>query len=258
MTPPEPATADIEIEDLVKRFDGAPVLELPRFRVAPRTTLALIGPIGSGKSTLFRLIVGLVAPDGGRITVAGLGLEPATRRQIRLSIGYVIQEGGLFPHLTAGANVALVARDLGWPAARIEARLDELLELVQLPRALLARFPAQLSGGQRQRVALMRALMLDPPVLMLDEPLAALDPMIRSDLQRELVRVFARLRKTVLFVTHDLAEAAYVGDEIALMREGRIVQRGPLGELAARPADPFVTEFIRAQRPPAAPGPGGA
>jgi osmoprotectant transport system ATP-binding protein len=138
----------------------------------------------------------------------------------------------------------------------VAARLEELCELARLPRALLARFPGQLSGGQRQRVALMRALMLDPEVLLMDEPLAALDPMIRSDLQRELRRVFERLQKTVLFVTHDMAEAAYVGDEIALMRAGRVLQRGPIEDLIQRPADPFVTEFIRAQRPLAGVGRG--
>ena len=242
------AAAGIEIEDLAKSYDGVTALDVDRLRVEPRSTLALIGPSGCGKSTLLRLVVGLIGPDRGRIAIGGAPLEPASARPLRLRMGYVIQEGGLFPHLTAGENVALVARDLGWLGARIDARIAELLELTQIPQGLLERFPTQLSGGQRQRVALMRALMLDPEVLLLDEPLTALDPMIRSDLQRELKRVFERLRKTVLFVTHDMAEAAYVADEMAIMRAGKILQRGSFRDLVRNPADPFVTEFIRAQR----------
>src|SRR6185295_16595461 len=166
----------------------------------------------------------------------------------QLRIGYVIQEGGLFPHLTAAENVALVARDQGWTEERISARIRELLELTQISSDLLPRFPGQLSGGQRQRVALMRALMLDPELLLLDEPLTALDPMVRSSLQRELKEVFQRLRKSVLFVTHDMAEAAFVAGEMAIMRAGKILQRGAFRDLVRQPADPFVTEFIRAQR----------
>jgi osmoprotectant transport system ATP-binding protein len=240
--------AGIEIEDLRKSYDGTVALDVERLAVEPRATLALIGPSGCGKSTLLRLIVGLLAPDRGRVTVAGTRMEPATRRRLQLRMGYVIQEGGLFPHLTAGDNIALVARDTGWERGKIAARIEELLELTQIPRALLSRYPTQLSGGQRQRVALMRALMMDPDVLLLDEPLTALDPMIRSDLQRELRRVFEQLRKTVLFVTHDIAEAAYIAGELAIMRAGKVLQRGSLTDLIRNPADPFVTEFIRAQR----------
>lgn len=240
--------AGIEIEELQKRYDGTLALDVDRLAVEPRATLALIGPSGCGKSTLLRLIVGLLAPDRGRVTVAGTRMEPATRRRLQLRMGYVIQEGGLFPHLTAGDNIALVARDTGWERGKIAARVEELLELTQIPRVLLSRYPTQLSGGQRQRIALMRALMLDPDVLLLDEPLTALDPMIRSDLQRELRHVFERLRKTVLFVTHDIAEAAYIAGELAIMRAGKVLQRGGLKDLIRNPKDPFVTEFIRAQR----------
>jgi len=240
--------AGIEIEDLRKSYDGTVALDVDRFAIEPRATLALIGPSGCGKSTLLRLIVGLLAPDRGKVTVAGTRMEPATRRRLQLRMGYVIQEGGLFPHLTAGDNIALVARDTGWERGKIAARVEELIELTQIPRALLSRYPTQLSGGQRQRVALMRALMMDPDVLLLDEPLTALDPMIRSDLQRELRRVFEQLRKTVLFVTHDIAEAAYIAGELAIMRAGKVLQRGSLRDLVRNPADPFVTEFIRAQR----------
>ena len=235
-----PAAAGIDLQDVQKIYDGVKALDIALLRVEPRSTLALIGPSGCGKSTLLRLVVGLLTPERGSIRIAG---TPMQRR-----MGYVIQEGGLFPHLTAAENVALVARDLGWPDARIGARIQELLELTQIPRELLDRFPAQISGGQRQRVALMRALMLDPEVLLLDEPLSSLDPMIRSDLQRDLKQVFGRLRKTVLFVTHDMAEAAFISGEIAIMNRGTILQRGSFQELVRNPATPFVTEFIRAQR----------
>jgi osmoprotectant transport system ATP-binding protein len=248
-SPAAHASAEIEIRDLEKRYHGTLALTLERFDVAPRTSLAVLGPSGCGKSTLLRLVVGLIAPDRGAITIGGVPLSPATRRAIRLRTGYVIQEGGLFPHLSARENVALMPRHLGWDAARIQNRIRELLELTRLPDALLDRFPVQLSGGQRQRVALMRALVLDPDVLLMDEPLSALDPMIRADLQRELGEWFARLRKTVVIVTHDVAEAAALGDEIAIMKEGRVVQRGRFDELESRPADPFVTAFLSAQQP---------
>jgi len=238
----------IEIENLTKSYDGVMALDVDRLSIESRATLALIGPSGCGKSTLLRLVAGLIEPDRGSVTIAGTRMSPASRRPLQLRMGYVIQEGGLFPHLSAGENVALVARDLGWPKVKIVERTGELLELTQIPRGLLGRYPAQLSGGQRQRVALMRALMLDPEVLLLDEPLAALDPMIRSDLQLELRRIFERLRKTVLFVTHDMAEAAYIAGEMAIMRAGNVLQRGTLRDLIRNPADPFVTEFIRAQR----------
>ena len=238
----------IQLEGVVKRYDGVPALDVPLLSVGSRTTLAVVGPSGCGKSTLLRVVIGLLQPDRGVVRVAGVEMAPATRPSLLLRIGYVIQEGGLFPHLTAGSNVTLAAEELGWTKERRSARVAELLELTQLPRELLDRYPAQLSGGQRQRVALMRALMLDPEVVLLDEPLAALDPMIRADLQRDLRSAFERLRKTVLFVTHDVSEAAFVGDEIAVMRAGRVIQRGSLRDLSERPAEPFVTAFLRAQR----------
>ena len=167
-------------------------------------------------------------------------------------MGYVIQEGGLFPHLPVRDNVAVMARHLRRDAAWIDTRLAELAELVHLPAELMERFPAELSGGQRQRVSLMRALMLDPELLLLDEPLGALDPMIRYRLQQDLRAIFERLGKTVVLVTHDVAEAAFFGETLVLMREGRIVQTGSLRGLARSPAEPFVEQFITAQREPAA------
>jgi osmoprotectant transport system ATP-binding protein len=249
MTPESPAGA-IALDRIIKRYDGRAVVDVDSLVVPPRTCLALVGPSGCGKSTLLRMLVGLVTPDHGTIRFGDVALTPANRRALCLELGYVIQEGGLFPHLTAFENVALVARDLGWNDARIAARVRALAALAHLPEELLARYPAQLSGGQRQRVGLMRALLLDPGVLLMDEPLGALDPMVRARLQQELKRLFGELRKTVVFVTHDMAEAAWLGDEIALMRDGRIVQRGTAADLLQRPAEPFVREFVRAQRPP--------
>ena len=174
-------------------------------------------------------------------------LEPAA---LRRRIGYVVQGGGLFPHLTAGQNVTLVARWLKWPEQRIARRLDELLHLARLPEVALQQYPAQLSGGQAQRVGLLRALMLDPEVLLLDEPLGALDPVTRFDLQGDLRTAFEQLRKTVVLVTHDLGEAAFFAHRIALLHEGRIAQEGTFEELARAPADPYVARFIHAQRAP--------
>ena len=217
-------------------------LALPR-----RRTLALLGPSGCGKSTILRLLAGLLVADAGRIRFFGTALDRSSLLRIRQQTGYVVQEGGLFPHLSARDNTALVPRDLGWDEPRIAARLSELAALVHLDAALLDRFPSELSGGQRQRVALMRALVLDPALLLLDEPLGALDPMIRVRLQDELGALFSTLGKAVLLVTHDLAEAATLADEIVLLREGQIVQRGTWRDLVERPADDFVREFVAAQ-----------
>ena len=187
-------------------------------------------------------------PDAGEVIVCGQRLDRRNVLAIRHRIGFVLQEGGLFPHLTARDNVTLMARHLGWAAREIAARLDALLTLTQLPSSLLDRFPARLSGGERQRVSLARALMLDPEVLLLDEPLGALDPIVRHDLQRELRDLFARLGKTVLLVTHDVAEAGYLARELILMRDGSIVQRGALADLVDHPAEKFVADFVGAQR----------
>jgi osmoprotectant transport system ATP-binding protein len=217
---------------------------------AEGATTVLIGPSGCGKSTLLRLAAGLIRADTGEIWFEGAPLAAENLRAARLRMGYMIQEGGLFPHLSVRANVELMARELGWPAPRRRERLAELAELVQLPAVLLERFPLELSGGQRQRAALMRALMLDPDLILLDEPLGALDPMIRVELQRELAAIFQRLHKTVLMVTHDLAEAVFFGDRLVLLRSGRIVQQGSAQDLLHAPAEPFVAEFVNAQREP--------
>jgi osmoprotectant transport system ATP-binding protein len=238
----------IEFRGVTKRYgDHAAVdgvdLVCPRGR-----THVLIGPSGCGKSTLLRMIVGLVMPDAGAVLLDGSPVQAETLNAVRRRIGYMIQEGGLFPHLSARENAAIMPRFLHWPAEKTAARIDELARLTHLTPALLARPPRQLSGGQRQRVSLMRALMLDPDLLLLDEPLGDLDPMIRAELQEELRAIFLELGKTVVLVTHDLAEAGFFGDQITLLRDGRIVQQGTLDELVNQPADPFVTRFVRAQR----------
>lgn len=240
-----------ELDGVSKRFGATQALHPLVLRLPTGRTSVLIGPSGCGKSTLLRLLNGLLRPDTGRVLFDGQPLPDGggALLAVRHRVGYALQGGGLFPHLTGAENVTLMARHLRWSAARIRERLDALMELTRFPGDALARYPVQLSGGQRQRVALMRALMLEPDVLLLDEPLGALDPLVRHELQTDLRDIFARLGKTVVLVTHDLAEAAFLGDGIVLMRDGRVVQQGTLTELEARPEDPFVTRFIQAQRP---------
>ena len=238
----------IELEGVEQRFGDTTALDGIDLAIAAGRTTVLIGPSGCGKSTVLRLAVGLLWPSAGSVRVFGDVVAPANVTSLRRRIGYVIQEGGLFPHLSAADNVTLLARHLGWDRQRREDRVEEMCQLAHLERSQLSRYPSQLSGGQRQRVALLRALMLEPELLLLDEPLGALDPMVRCGLQDELVELFAALGTTVLLVTHDLAEAAFLGDDIVLMRAGRVVQRGPFEELQRSPAEGFVGEFISAQR----------
>ncbi len=238
----------IELRGVSKNYGTAAALRPTDLTITAGETTVLLGPSGCGKSTLLRLMIGLIRPDQGKVLFGDQELGEANLLEIRRRMGYVIQDGGLFPHLSARHNAALMARYLDWPRQRIDERLAELAELVRLPRERLDAFPAQLSGGQRQRVSLMRALMLDPEVLLLDEPLGALDPVIRADLQTDLRRISRSLGKTVVLVTHDLAEAHYFGNQIVLMREGAIVQRDTFDGLLRRPAEPFVSQFINAQR----------
>ncbi len=237
-----------ELRRITKLYGGRPALDGLSLSITQGTTTALIGPSGCGKSTLLRTLIGLVKPDTGEVLFDSEPLTPARLPETRPRMGYVIQQGGLFPHLTARGNVALMAEHLRWPRERIAARVDELAALTHFPLDGLERYPRELSGGQNQRVGLMRALMLDPEVLLLDEPLGALDPMVRSELQEQLKEIFASLHKTVVLVTHDLAEAAYLSDRIVLMRAGRLVQSGALGDMLQRPAEPFVERFVQAQR----------
>ena len=238
----------VQLVAVTKRYADAPALHPTNLSIERGKTTVLIGPSGCGKSTLLRIIIRLIAPDSGTIDFDGSQITAANIDILRHRIGYVIQEGGLFPHLTARANILLMARHLEKSDEEMRTRLSELCELTRFPENLLARYPLELSGGQRQRVSLMRALMLSPELLLLDEPLGALDPLVRASLQKDLKEIFARLRQTTLLVTHDLAEAAYFGDEIVLMNEGRVVQQGSIIDLRVRPANPFVSEFINAQR----------
>lgn len=236
------------LEGICRRFASGVALDDVDLHIAAGRVTALVGPSGAGKSTLLRSLLGLEWPDAGRLSFDGTRLRRADLLSHRRRIGYVIQEGGLFPHLTALANAGLLARTLGWSPARIEQRALELAQLCQLPADALQRFPAELSGGQRQRVGLIRALMLDPPVLLLDEPLAALDPLVRFDLQEQLKSLFGELRKTVVLVSHDIAEAAFLADELVLLRAGRVVQQGTAAQMLSAPVEPFVRRFLTAQR----------
>jgi len=251
-------SALVQLVGVSKTFGDAAAVHAIDLSIEGGKTTVLIGPSGCGKSTLLRLIIGLIQPDTGEIIFDSAKINanrPARRKLgeggidiVRRRIGYVIQEGGLFPHLTARGNILLMARHLGRAESEMRTRLSELCELTRFPENLLDRYPLELSGGQRQRVSLMRALMLSPELLLLDEPLGALDPLVRAALQKDLKEIFARLQQTALLVTHDLAEAAYLGDEIVLVNEGRIVQQGSLADLREKPASDFVSEFINAQR----------
>jgi osmoprotectant transport system ATP-binding protein len=236
------------LDNVTLRHGDRPAVDAISLAFDTGSVSAVIGSSGSGKSTLLRLLLGLEWPDVGKVCIDGAPLRADDVLAVRRRIGYVIQDGGLFPHLTGRDNLALLPRWLGWDAQRIDARAQELSELTHFPADALARFPGELSGGQRQRVALMRALMLDPPALLLDEPLGALDPIVRHELQDELAAIFATLDKTVILVTHDIAEAAFLAPRLVLLREGRVVQDGTLDDLYQRPADAFVGRFLRAAR----------
>lgn len=251
-SPPDSTDAVmIEIQNVTKQYGSVEVLSDLSFTVPAGETTVLIGPSGCGKSTALRLMIGLIRPTSGQVLFDSEDLVLASGkklRQLRQRIGYMIQDGGLFPHLTAEENITLMARELKWDPTRIEQRVNELAELTKLKSEWLGRYPVELSGGQRQRVALMRALMLEPDVLLLDEPMGALDPMIRFELQNDLREICRSLGKTVVMVTHDLAEAAYFAHQIILLCDGRIAQKGTLQEMVEQPASDFVSDFINAQR----------
>ena len=226
--------------------DGRPLLADLSLSVAEGETLALIGRSGSGKTTALKLVNALLLPTEGRVQVDGKATSAWDPIRLRRRTGWVIQDVGLFPHLTVRRNVGVVPELEGWPEERVAARVDELLALVGLPAASLGdRYPHQLSGGQRQRVGVARALAVDPPLVLLDEPFGALDPITRRELQREFRALQARLQKTAVFVTHDLREAALVADRLALLDGGRLVATGTAAELAAS-AHPEVRDFLEA------------
>jgi osmoprotectant transport system ATP-binding protein len=230
----------IILENASKHYPDKIGLHPTSLTIEDGQTTVLIGPSGCGKSTILRLIVGLIQPTSGAIFYNDKKITPETIYAIRKDIGYVIQDGGLFPHLTVEENLSLINQS--------KTRIDDLCDLISFDPRLLKRYPLQLSGGERQRVGIMRALMLDPSTILLDEPLAALDPIIRFDLQQQLRHVFKELKKTVILVTHDMREAAYLGQKIVLMRDGKIIQQGSFRELHEHPAEAYVKHFIESQQ----------
>ncbi|HVO72454.1 MAG TPA: ATP-binding cassette domain-containing protein, partial [Ignavibacteriaceae bacterium] len=210
----------ILLKNISKFYDSLKALDKVSLEISDGKATVLIGPSGSGKSTFIRIITGLIPADEGEVIINGEKLSKDSVVSVRRNIGYVIQEGGLFPHLSAFNNVCLMAKHLKWNKEKIESRIKELCRLTKFPAEGLEKFPSELSGGQRQRVSLMRALMLDPQVLLLDEPLGSLDPLIRFELQNDLKEIFRNLKKTVVMVTHDLSEAAFFADKMVLMKEG--------------------------------------
>jgi osmoprotectant transport system ATP-binding protein len=239
----------IELDHVTKTFgDGADrtvAVDDLSLSIADGEIVALVGSSGSGKTTTLRMINRLIEPSGGTITVDGRDVSSLPTHELRRGIGYVIQQGGLFPHLTVLANIGTVPRLLGWSKDRTEDRAHELMETVGLDPAMAGRYPAQLSGGQQQRVGVARALAADPPVLLMDEPFGAVDPIVRAQLQREFARLQRELGKTVVFVTHDVDEAIILGDRIAVLEQGgRLAQCAAPAELLGNPASPFVADFL--------------
>jgi osmoprotectant transport system ATP-binding protein len=249
------AAAAVEFRHVTKRFDprergGAAAVDDLSLAVPPGEICVLVGPSGCGKTTTLKMVNRLVEPTSGQVLLDGEDVTRVDAVALRRRIGYVIQQIGLFPHQTIGENVATVPRLLQWPRERIARRVDELLELVGLdPGRMAARYPAQLSGGERQRVGVARALAAEPPVLLMDEPFGAVDPIVRARLQDEFLRIQRHLRTTVLFVTHDIDEAIKVGDRVAVFMEGgRVAQYSPPAELLAHPASDYVAQFVGTDR----------
>jgi osmoprotectant transport system ATP-binding protein len=245
--------ASLEFRGVSKRYAGQAAhgavndlsLEVPAGAIC-----VLVGPSGCGKTTSLKMVNRLIEPTAGEILLDGTNVLTEDVTALRRRIGYVIQQVGLFPHLTVGRNVAVIPALIGWPPARQRARTDELLSLVGLdPEQYRDRYPAQLSGGERQRVGVARALAADPPLMLMDEPFAAVDPIVRERLQDEFLRLQRELAKTILFVTHDIDEAIKMGDLVAVMQEGgRLAQFGPPDEILAHPASDFVARFVGADR----------
>ncbi len=240
----------LRFKNVTKTFGQYVVLDRINLNLAPDRTHVLLGQSGSGKSTLIRIAAGLIEPDSGESALDGRPSQSIASKDRAALFGFMVQDGGLFPHLNCRDNVLLPARVHNMPLEKTRSRLQELASMVGITEPLLRRYPREVSGGQKQRIALMRALILNPPLLFLDEPLGALDPMVRSDLQRELKAIFKKLKKTVVIVTHDLSEAAYFADSIALLRAGHIEQHGKLQDFLKFPKSQFVKDYFQAQRPP--------
>jgi osmoprotectant transport system ATP-binding protein len=245
------AAGEIEFDHVTKRYPGRhqPALDDLSLQIPAGTFCVLVGPSGGGKTTALKMVNRLIPFDSGEIRIDGRSVTDLPVVELRRGIGYVIQQIGLFPHMTVGENIGTVPRLLGWPKRRITARATELLELVGLEAADAARYPAQLSGGQRQRVGLARALAADPPVLLMDEPFGALDSITRLRLQTELLRLHREVGKTIIFVTHDVDEAILMGDRIAILREGGVLaQYDTPDAILGHPADDFVKAFVGEDR----------
>src|SRR5665213_581536 len=246
------ASADmIELRAVTKRHrDGLLAVDNLSISIASGELCVLVGPSGCGKTTTLKMINRLIEPSSGQILIDDVNVLALDPVNLRRGIGYVMQHGGLFPHRRVGENVATVPRLLGWPAARVDARVEELLDLVGLePSKYLRRFPHELSGGERQRVGVARALGADPPILLMDEPFGAVDPIARKRLQIEFKELQKRLNKTVVFVTHDIEEALFLGDRIAIMQRGANLEQFDTPEaILAKPATPFVAEFVGVDR----------
>lgn len=241
----------IEFRSVVKTFapGSAPAVDHLDLSIDHGETVALIGPSGCGKTTTLKMINRLIDPTTGTILVNGRDIAGLPVLDLRRSLGYVIQHVGLFPHMTIARNISIVPELLGWNQRRIDERVDELLTLVHLPPAEFRnRRPLELSGGQQQRVGVARALAADPPILLMDEPFGALDPITRGSLQDEVIQIQKRLRKAVVIVTHDIDEAIRLGDRIVVMEGGQIVQSGAPEELLANPANPFVASLMGEDR----------
>lgn len=238
----------IKLNQIFLEYGNFTVLNDVTLHVDRGECIVLIGPSGCGKTTIIKAILGLIQPKRGIIEFEGQRITPDQHTNVRRRIGYVMQQGGLFPHLDVSQNLGLVPSQFGWKRATWTARARELLALVRIEPRMMSRYPSELSGGQRQRIGLARALMLDPPLLLMDEPLGALDPMVRRELQEDLRSIFKELDKAVLLVTHDLHEASYFADRIAMMNEGKIIQQGSMQQLLDDPAEPFVKRFVEAQR----------
>jgi osmoprotectant transport system ATP-binding protein len=235
----------IEIEDVTKTYNGTVVVDRVSLTIQPRTICVVVGTSGSGKTTLMRMINRLVEPSSGRIRIDGEDISTIPADHLRRRIGYAIQGHGLFPHRTVGQNIATVPKLVGWDKARIEARVDELLSLFQLdPGQFRNRMPHELSGGQQQRAGVARALAAEPNILLMDEPYGALDPVIRAKAQEDLLAIQRKFGTTIVLVTHDMEEAIHLGDTIAVMDKGKLLQCAPPQEIIARPATPFVAELI--------------
>ncbi len=244
--------AVVELAHVTKRYaaDGAPAVDDLSLRIPAGEIVVLVGPSGCGKTTTMKMINRLIEPTSGRITIGGEDVMALPAFELRRRIGYVIQQVGLFPHMTVADNTAVVPRLLKWPDARVRRRVDELLELVGLdPGQYRSRYPAELSGGERQRVGVARALAADPPVMLMDEPFGAVDPIRRDRLQNEFLRLQAQVRKTVVFVTHDVDEAIKMADRIAIMQRGGILaQYDTPATILGAPANDFVERFVGADR----------